>query len=181
MRKGGGKAKGSNFEREICKKLTIWATGQEKPYVFWRSPSSGAVATISQSSNISGDIIAVKEEGNFFTDVFSIECKDGYPDADFMKLFKNNKNDIIQGFWEQCIRDSRIAHKHGMLIFRKKGFPILVGVEDYTDIAMILKNETKYVQIGFNDTMLPDIIFFDFDVFLSKINKEMFKRNTDEL
>ena len=68
-----------------------------------------------------------------------------------------------------------------MLIFRKKGYPILVGIADCTDVAMILKNEIKYVQIGFNDTMLPDIVFFDFDVFLSKINKEMFKRNNNEL
>lgn len=79
------------------------------------------------------------------------------------------------------IHEQRTANKQGMLIFRKKGYPILVGVEDYTDIAMILKNETKYVQIGFNDTMLPDIVFFDFDDFLNRINKEMFKRNNNEL
>ena len=42
----GGKAKGSAFEREVCKMLNVWLTGKEKPYVFWRSPSSGALATI---------------------------------------------------------------------------------------------------------------------------------------
>lgn len=67
-----------------------------------------------------------------------------------------------------------------MLIFRKKGYPVLVGVADCTDIAMVLKNETKYVQLGFNDD-LPDIVFFDFDDFLARTNKEMFKRNNDEL
>jgi hypothetical protein len=67
-----------------------------------------------------------------------------------------------------------------MLIFRKKGYPILVGIADCTDVAMILKNEIKYVQIGFSDT-LPDIVFFDFDDFLNRINKEMFKRNNNEL
>lgn len=176
MKSGGGKAKGSSFERDVCKKLTIWVTGNEKPYIFWRSPSSGAVATVSQSSNISGDIIAVKEEGNFFTDIFSIECKDGYPQADTMKIFKHNKNDIIQEFWEQCIKDARTANKQGMLIFRKKGYPILVGIEDNTKISKIMKEKISVHQIiSFNDE-LPKLTFFEFEVFFDKLDKKIIKK-----
>lgn len=175
MKSGGGKAKGSAFEREVCKKLTIWVTGQEKPYVFWRSPSSGSVATIAQSSNISGDIISVKEDGNFFTDVFSIECKDGYPDAEIMKIFKNNKNDIIQEFWKQCITDARKANKQGMLIFKKKGFPIIVGIEDGTKISKVMKDKiSKNVTISYD--ILPHIVFFEFDEFLNSLDKKIIRR-----
>ena len=172
MKSGGGKAKGSSFEREVCKKLTLWVTGQDNPYVFWRSPSSGAVATISQSSNVCGDIIAIKEEGNFFTEIFSVECKDGYPDADMMKLFKNNKNDTIHEFWKQCINDARTADKEGMMIFRKKGYPIIVGIENHTFLAELMKSKIKKHIIVSYDSELPNIVFFEIDTFLSKLDKE---------
>ena len=37
MRSGGGKQKGSAFEREICKKLSLWFTENERDDIFFRS------------------------------------------------------------------------------------------------------------------------------------------------
>jgi hypothetical protein len=121
MKKGGGKAKGSGYERTICRYLTKWLAGVETPYYFYRSPSSGAVATVTRSENISGDIISVKNEADFFTALFSIEIKTGYKDADFFQHFKEVKNDVIKDFWLQCCLDSHRANKHPMLIFKKTG------------------------------------------------------------
>lgn len=176
MKSGGGKAKGSAFEREVARKLTVWLTGQDKEYFFYRSPSSGAVATINEmNGDISGDIIAVKPEARALTSIFSIECKDGYPDAEIMKIFKNNKNDIIQEFWKQCITDARKANKQGMLIFKKKGFPIIVGIEDGTKISKVMKDKiSKNVTISYD--ILPHIVFFEFDEFLNSLDKKIIRR-----
>lgn len=174
MKAGGGKRKGGSFERDVARKLTFWLSGQDKEYYFYRSPGSGGVATMNEENGeITGDIIAIKPEARLLTSKFSIECKDGYPDADFMKLFKNNKNDTIQGFWDQCIRDSRKANKQGMLIFRKKGMPILVGIEGNTIFSKTMQDVIKeYVILSYGDT-LPNIVFFEFDMFLDKLDKKV--------
>jgi hypothetical protein len=70
-----GKAKGSGWEREIAKFFTIWVTGNEKPYCYWRTPSSGALNTISNADSVSGDIVSIRPEGKFLTKSFTIDVK----------------------------------------------------------------------------------------------------------
>lgn len=119
-----GKAKGSAWEREVSRILTEWLTGQRKELYYYRSPGSGAVATINLGNKaISGDIIALKQEAKFFTDIFNIEAKAGYENASFDKFLKMNKNDPLESFWNQSIRDAEIAEKYPLVIFKKKGMP----------------------------------------------------------
>ena len=115
-----GKSKGSSYERTICKMLTKWYSGKEKPYIWWRSPSSGGLATVTaQNPDLTGDIISVLPEGNFLTDIFSIEIKAGYPKSSFNKFFKKVKNNEILQFWEQSIRDCYKNCKEPMVIYKK--------------------------------------------------------------
>ena len=115
-----GKAKGSGYERTICKMLTKWKSGKEKPYIWWRSPSSGALATITaQNPDLTGDIISVLPEGHFLTDLFSIEIKAGYPKSSFHKFFKKVKNNEILQFWEQSLKDCEQSKKEPMVIYKK--------------------------------------------------------------
>ena len=49
--------KGGDFERQVSKTLTKWLSGREKPYLFWRMPGSGGLATIHEENvGLSGDI-----------------------------------------------------------------------------------------------------------------------------
>ena len=167
------KARGSEFERTIAKFLTNWLTGKEKPYVLWRSPSSGSMVTNRVSTDASGDIIAIMPEGRIITDIISLELKVGYVEVDLLKHFKKQKNNILEGFWEQCIRDSRIANKYGMLVYRKKGYPIVLGTERnlinrLTDQEIILP---KCLSLCF-DYELPEMVMFDFIDFFSAIKPE---------
>lgn len=50
------------------------------------------------NADISGDIIALKPEAQFFTDFFSIEAKNGYPEGSLDKILKKNKDEIIEQF-----------------------------------------------------------------------------------
>jgi hypothetical protein len=169
--------KGGAFEREMAKFLTVWLTGKEKPYVYWRTPSSGGMATISeQNKEISGDIIALRPEGAFFTDRFSVELKTGYPKATFHQHLKENKNFEIENFWKQCIRDAQKADKRGMLIYRKLGFPIIVGIG--CQEKFLLKDylkDMKSVQLIF-DNGTPSIAFFDMKDFFELVTPEVIKK-----
>ena len=167
--------KGSAFEREVAKALTFWATGKNQPYVFWRSPGSGMIQTLSLcQEGMSGDIIAVRDEGKFLTARISLEAKNGYRHADFHKHFKELKNNEIDEFWKQCIGDARKAGKWGMLIYRKKGHRVIIGLEK--SMADCLEIPLKSLSLHFING-LPDVVFFDFEDFLLHVKPENIIKN----
>jgi len=168
--------KGSAFEREISRYLTKWVTGNDKPYLYWRMPGSGMIATVSEENKeLSGDIISLRIEGAFLTDKFSIECKTGYISADFWKTLKNNKNDELKLFWKQALFAGNKTNKSAIIIFRKKGLKPIIGIDpDY------FKNMTKIfklnsVTLTFEEE-LPRLTFFDMDTFFECVSPEDIKR-----
>ena len=175
MKAGGGKKAGSSWEREIAKTLTLWATGQEKPYIYWRTPGSGMMASTGTSTQISGDIIAIRPEGEFLTSVVSIETKVGYEDVDVLKMFKPNKNNTLEAFWQQCIRDAKIANKYGMLIYKKKGYPAVVGIEMGLLYELDeIEDWPKSLTINFNNE-LPVMMMYTMEEFFKLATPKMFK------
>lgn len=123
-----GKIKGSDFEREICKLLSLWWTAGKRDDVFWRSQTSGARATSrakrgSKTHGQHADIAAVDPIGSPLTDVFSIEVKRGYnKDTPFDVIDKRlaAKDQMI----ETWVRQAQQAEKQGgallhLIIFRR--------------------------------------------------------------
>lgn len=172
-------AKGSQFERDNAKFLTKWVSGKEKPYIYWRTPSSGAMATLSEENKeLSGDLHAIRIEGAFLTDRFSIELKTGYTQASFDKHLKCNKSDPIESFWNQCVIGALMNDKHPMLIYRKKGMStVFLGV---TPIILDHFNELvdlRSVTLNFGkDSPLPTLIFFDRNAFFDTIGPDRMKQ-----
>jgi len=117
MKKGGGKSKGSQFEREICRILTKWITGKANPVIFWRTAGSGSQHTnLKGNSLMVGDIMAIDERALPFTRLFCIECK-FYKELDLFP-FIDNKG-IIYSWWKELIRKSNETNKHPLLIFKR--------------------------------------------------------------
>lgn len=169
IKKSTSKAKGSGFERVVSKRLTLWCSGQDKEYWFWRTPSSGAMNTLGHSTVAAGDIISIKPEGEWFLDKFSVECKVGYPNSNFHKHLKGVKNDEIRLFWEQCCGDADRASKLPMLIYKKKMFNALIGV---TTINSKL-GELPFIQMSWGDVYdLPRLYLFDMEEFLNTVSPE---------
>ena len=173
--------KGADEERAISKYLTEYVSGKSKPYIFWRSPGSGSLGSAPSISlsehnkDLSGDIIALRPEGSFLVDRFSIEIKNGYSQYDFHKHLKNRKSTEVEDFWKQCCKAASGAKKYPMLIFRKKGFNEIVGISIKTPKLLDLIS-SKYIQVGFNDEDLPDIRFYDLKTFFENIRPEDIKK-----
>lgn len=75
--------KGSIYERQICRKLSLWWTNNSRDDVFYRSDSSGARATSRnfrgrKTSGQYGDVAASDPVGEPLIDLFTIELKKGY-------------------------------------------------------------------------------------------------------
>lgn len=162
-----GKAIGNSEERRIAKYLTKWASGQDKTYIFWRCPSSGAIGSILEDNGeLCGDIIAIRPEGTFLTSIFSIEVKRNYPNSSFNSFMKKNKNDEILSFWKQSCHDANKANKHPMLIYTKTRHNSLIGIT--LDVLNKLPKRLltkRRLTIGLEDDILPQCIFFDLDDF----------------
>jgi hypothetical protein len=165
--------KGGDFEREVSKMLTVWLTGKKKPYAFWRMPGSGSLMTIHEENiGLSGDIRAVSPEAEFFTDIFSVECKTGYPKTSFWQHFKDIKNFNIKDFWKQCCEDADKAAKLPMLIYRKKGTKPIVGVCSKTTNFLYEKlTNFNFIGVVFSDEIRP-IYFFNMEKFFDTVKPD---------
>jgi len=173
----GKSKKGGQWERDVSRYLTKWLTGQSKELFFWRSPSSGGMFTmIPENVTISGDIIALKPEADILCSKFSIELKNGYPDASLDKHLKYNKADPLKAFWIQACDDATKAKKLPILIYKKKGLPTpWIGIESiFNKHVMFDLKEKRCVHLRW-EIDYPDIYFYEYKEFFSIISPQKIK------
>lgn len=79
MKPGGGKGKGSAYEREIGEKLSLWLSHGEHKHLLCRTVGSGAQFTTHSKKMIqagqAGDLMAQDERAFKLFSKFVIECK----------------------------------------------------------------------------------------------------------
>lgn len=160
-------SKGAENERKVAKFLTKWLTGKQRPYMFWRQEASGGLATVHiENNHMTGDICSVHPKSKWFTDIFSIECKTGYPKTSFWQHFTSVKFGIEE-FWLQALEDANRSNKQPMLIYRKKGRKCIIGINENVD------NKLKKYLCKFNSVKLKwlediqECILYDFDSFFT--------------
>ncbi len=129
MRAGGSKAKGSLFERDVCKKLSIWVSKGLREDLYWRSSMSGGRSTIQikkgkQNRAQSGDISSIDRLGSEFIDKFCVECKH-YQTLDLIPGIIHNRG-TLYGFWKKLCKDSIAVQKLPILIVKQNRLPSLV-------------------------------------------------------
>jgi len=116
MQKGAGKAKGSAFERQIAKELSLWISAGADKDLLWRTALSGGRASTGKSTCGFGDLGIAKESPRVkeFLSVFCVECKN-YQEVSITKAFHNEKNPLW-AWWEQVHTEAHKAKVRPMLI-----------------------------------------------------------------
>jgi hypothetical protein len=136
MNGAGSKAKGGDYERSICKRLSRWLTRGMRDDLFWRSAMSGGRATVrfkqgAKNRTQAGDITAIDPLGERLTSLFLIECK-SYRDLNLNTLLRPlqdcPKDSCMHRFWETCRQD---AIRHGKL-------PLLIGKQNLLGEVLIV-------------------------------------------
>src|SRR5271166_5739903 len=106
-------AKGSQFERDICRKLSLWWTQDQSPpndAVFWRTSNSGGRATTrkklgKKTKGQYGDITAIDPIGQPLIDFVTIEIKRGYNKASIIDLLdKQGKGTSQYEKWFKTVK-----------------------------------------------------------------------------
>jgi hypothetical protein len=124
MKAGGGKAKGAQFEREVCKALSLWISDGKREDIFWRSAMSGGRATVAakRGAKLSaqvGDISAVDPMGAAFIAHNIVECK-YYRNLKLQTLFTGGKGGIFE-FWKELEKSAIKNNKTPILVFKQNG------------------------------------------------------------
>lgn len=168
MRRGGGKAKGAGFERQVCKALSLLVSDGASTDVFWRSAMSGGRATVHHAKGVSirqaGDICAVAPEGHEFCDRWFVECKN-VKDAGLSSFLISNTGPLAK-FWQVAKSQARRHKRSPMIIIRARG-PVLVitkvgalelewYLENY-NTPPILTSRTRHCDISLFGDMLAAV------------------------
>ena len=130
------KAKGSQFEREVCRALSKWVTNGKHADCFWRSAMSGGRATVAHRKGDrvrqGGDIASVSPEGHILVDKYVIECKHVH-DLWLASFMLRNTGHTAK-FWAKLIEEAKRDHK----------LPMLIAKENRGDIIIIAKTLNRY-------------------------------------
>lgn len=127
--------KGSSFEREVCKILSLWWSKGKRDDIFWRTSGSGARAKVRSKQKKStfgqyGDIQATDPIGQPLIDLCTIELKRGYSKRTFADLIDKSNTAARQPyekFISQAITDSRNSKSYTwILIVKRNGRQILI-------------------------------------------------------
>lgn len=128
-------SKGSAFERDLCRRLSLWWTGGERDDVFWRTAGSGGRATNRRrrgrsTANSEGDICALDPVGADLLRVFAIECKRGYSTTTLQELLDPTR-EAGKTRWADWIRQATASRDASgallwLVVCKRDGRPPLV-------------------------------------------------------
>jgi hypothetical protein len=146
VRPGGGHAKGSNFERDICRVLTKWITGESRPEIFWRTSTSGGKFTQEAKGGIRGkmpgDIMSIDKKGAWLLPpdgAFVLECKN-VRKVDFSRVLDGKGN--LMEWWGKHYELCRSCGRRPMLIFKEsvRKPMVMFSREDWVGFCSFLGN-----------------------------------------
>ena len=169
MRKGGGQEKGADFERSICKRLSLWVSSGQHEDLFWRSAMSGGRATVAAKKgkilkHQAGDISAVSIQGHALTDQYYIECK-SVSTLDIHGLIEGRG--ALWSFWCTAWDEAVQYEKAPMLIAKQNRFTTIVCLDRDSVTKLGLIGITSV--IASPDSKTPRTMYImELDALLSK-------------
>lgn len=189
MRPGGGAAKGSQFERDMCIQFGLWWTENERDDIYWRTSGSGARSTSRRRSkgkatfNEYGDMKYIDPIGKPLLDEFCFEFKN-YKTYDILGVLQAvdaNKDWTV--FWAQAYGEAESVDRRPFLITKRNRGRILGWVMEETATefdemgfkpwpAIVLRINERDVKVKGHTVALPDheVVGFDLADFLETID-----------
>lgn len=159
MKPGGGHGKGAEYERTVCKRLSLWLSENERDDLLWRSAMSGGRATvmakIGKVANAqAGDISSIDRVSSDFIEKFFVECK-SYNDLEITQLITKQAG-LLKGFWDKAYEEADSYRKMPMLVAKQNRMP-----------EMIIINSQSMEFLGMQEewplAILPDLNMYIFN------------------
>lgn len=124
-------AKGGEFEREVCKELSLWWTQDRKhpsDDIFWRTSQSGGRATTrakkrKKTHGQCGDVGATHPSGEILLDVVTISLKRGYSKftlADLLDRPRKAAQQAYEAWIQQAVEDYERSGAYSWMIITRR-------------------------------------------------------------
>lgn len=159
------KEKGSGFERDISKQLSLWLSGGLRNDILWRSEISGGRFTFSSSRGKAvgapGDITATDPLGYKFVSDFVSECK-FWKDLHFIQ-FLFGKGELYKALLK-VRKQAMDCKKSWWLVAKQNSQPILLFMP--TSVKFSCKKPNHHL------LFTGKVYMFQLDEFLSKVKPE---------
>lgn len=130
-------AKGQQFERDICRKLSLWISEGKDDSLLWRTSNSGGRATVrgkkgKRTQGQYGDIAAIHPSAEWLTRYFTFELKRGYPKASLHDLI-DRRPSLWWKWIEKAKKTAKQAGSKTWAIIHKRnhGLAIIVMPRKY--------------------------------------------------
>lgn len=184
------KNKGPQFERDFCKKLSLWWTEGKRDDVFWRTSGSGARAkTRSKSGQETfgqyGDVQAIDPIGQPLMDICTIELKRGYNNETLSDFIEGTKRLRLLDFMEQAREDARLkgGYSEWVLVVKRdrKDAILFTPYKFYKDLNSYNRPKMKTIDVFLynirfrNDKKAKRILICSLDWFLGTISPKAIK------
>jgi hypothetical protein len=154
-----GSRKGSAFEREICKKLSLWFSHGNREDLFHRTAGSGARSTVrakkgKATANSAGDIGYLDAIGKPLIEAITFELKCGYNHADTTALIdtlpQRKKPQLLEFVWQAVISSQNAKSRYWAVIHKRNGKQTLI----HFPLSMWMKIQEHYNET--TDTVMAE-------------------------
>lgn len=187
IRRSKGKTKGSSFERQMCRKLSLWWTDNRQDDVFWRNSMRKTTKNPDTKFQL-GDLCAIDPDACIFISKVSIEFKSGYSRErkgrknirntpwDILDIIDGKGDNIFFSFWSQTVRDAQISGRMPMLIFKRDYHDPVICTSwlVYNNFCTYFNSYDNYV-IRLANTMYDDLSLMNLDKFLDWVSPDFFR------
>jgi hypothetical protein len=171
MARFNSKAKGSEFERKVCRVLSLFWSDGKATDLCWRSAASGARGTVSRTKTqgYHGDLVSTDPSIDPLFRVFCFEVKH-YKDFNVSESIRGNKGCKLLAFWRQAVRSARLSGRFPVLIVKPNFLDELLFVEPGVAAALrcCLNRALRFISIG------GKIHMFRLQDFFDNVNRQAF-------
>lgn len=182
------KNKGSSFEREVCKTLSLWWTqdnNEQYDSVFWRTSNSGGRHTVrkkkgKETKNQAGDICAVDPIGNPLIDAITWEIKIGYNDCSISDFIDRGVKQPQYSFWFAKLHQE-FTGKTWALVHKRNRRETIIAMpsDDLWKLKPINYSFMDRIEYQGDCQFFPCVSFVTLDEFLKKIKPKDVKKYLD--
>lgn len=178
MRAGGGKAKGSEFERKTCKALSLWLSHGQQTDLFTRNVLSGGRFTIMQDkgdAGMPGDVAASHPLSHAFLERVLIECKH-YKDLKLGELLHKPWGKTQIGLiYEKAHAQAKATKRSALLIAQQNHVPpLLIANATVGDALCDAFSARRGIQLNFHTFYSNRIFVFNFEDVTNLVSAEAF-------
>ncbi|HET9285666.1 MAG TPA: hypothetical protein VFR24_27250 [Candidatus Angelobacter sp.] len=158
------KQKGGEFERTICKRLSLWISRGQREDLLWRAAMSGGRATVAAKKGQmltaqAGDISCIHPMGEPFIRRFYCECK-FYNNLQYSSLLLAKGN--LANFWNTTKVEAYKYEKLPFMIAKQNRLPTTICTDTNGVMALVVNSDHVLMTVP-----MLDLYIIHADMFLN--------------